>query len=112
MTADLQPLDAEIFGQLTSDGSKIWIQKYLIDPSYKFSKANASLALQDYWAELDRTKILKAWQAVIERAKELLEGIYEVPNKIVGQSSHINDEKPDSDYQEPPTKTSRRKTKK
>jgi hypothetical protein len=112
MTADLQPLDVEIFGQLKSAGSKIFLRKYLIDPSYKFSKADASLALQDCWAELDRTKILKAWKVVIERVKELLEGVIEVPIKKVDQSSGDDEDKNDADYQELPKKIVRRKTKK
>jgi hypothetical protein len=112
MTTDLQPLDAEIFGQLKSAGSKIFLGKYLIDPSYKFSRAEASLVLQYCWAELDRTKILKAWQVIIERAKELLEGVIEVPTKKVERSSDDNDDKNDADYQEPPKKPARRKTKK
>jgi hypothetical protein len=39
-------LDAEIFGQLKSSGSKLWLEKYLFDPSQHFTKVDASIALQ------------------------------------------------------------------
>jgi hypothetical protein len=57
MTAELQPLDTKNFGRLKSAGSKLWVTKYLFDPSQHFTKADTSLALQDCWKKLDSTKI-------------------------------------------------------
>jgi hypothetical protein len=46
MTGELQPLDAEIFGQLKSIGASKWIDEYIFDPSKKFNKKTASITLQ------------------------------------------------------------------
>jgi hypothetical protein len=84
MTAELQPLDAKLFGQLKSAGSKRWIQEYLYDPSTKFSKATASIGLQECWAKLNKEDVIACWEAVFANAEKILEtetqigAVYEV----------------------------------
>jgi hypothetical protein len=100
MTAELQPLDAEIFGQLKSAGSKLWVEKYLFDPSQHFTKADASLSLQNCWKKLDSTKIRSAWKRVFDNANALLCGFIAVPTKFEDDTSSEPESDSDSDYKE------------
>jgi hypothetical protein len=82
MTAEPQPLDAEIFGQLKSAGSKLRVNKYLFDPSQSFIKEETSLSLQNCWKNLDSTKIRSEWKRVFDNANVLLHGFIPVPRKF------------------------------
>jgi hypothetical protein len=46
MTADLQALDARVLRQLKCAGAKIWVERYLSDPTSTFTKADAPIDLQ------------------------------------------------------------------
>jgi hypothetical protein len=65
MTAELQPLDAKIFGQLKSVGAAHWTDQYIFDPTQKFSKKTASINLQKSWNEVTRSNVRGAWRTVL-----------------------------------------------
>jgi hypothetical protein len=103
MTAELQPLDAKIFGLLKSIGAKMWVKQYLFDPSRKFSKETASIDLQNCWEQLSKEVIQSAWKTIFENASRLLEGVMDF--EIDKSKSSDQKSESDSDYQEPKKKS-------
>jgi hypothetical protein len=73
MTAELQPLDAKIFGQLKSVGAANWTDEYIFDPTKKFTKETASINLQKSWNEVTRANVRASWERVLENVYKFFE---------------------------------------
>jgi hypothetical protein len=101
MTAELQPLDAKIFGQLKSVGAANWTDEYIFDPTKKFTKETASINLQESWNEVTRENVRASWERVLQNGARYFDKANLDPT-MLGESDDEDesDQSSSSEFQE------------